>query len=154
MGPYFLLGELLSNCSLMEGINCHTIFGVSRVFSDNFVLNCFIFGNIGGEPGLLENFGAFRWQILQFVLHGFFVLFLFQERLLSLKVVNPLLLDDISSPFFLSFPYARFSLFLELPVSGIFLGKNNFGYQDKTEYVVTPNVHQDTDYDTEDVKKR
>ena len=40
------------------------------------------------------------------------------------------------------------------PVSGIFLGKNNFGYQDKTEYVVTPNVHQDTDYDTEDVKKR
>jgi len=40
------------------------------------------------------------------------------------------------------------------PVSGIFLGKNNFGYQDKTEYVVTPNVHQDADYDTEDVKKR
>ena len=25
------------------------------------------------------------------------------------------------------------------PVSGIFLGKNNFGYQDKQEYVVTPN---------------
>lgn len=25
------------------------------------------------------------------------------------------------------------------PVSGIFLGKNNFGYQDKTEMVVTPN---------------
>lgn len=25
------------------------------------------------------------------------------------------------------------------PVSGIFLGKNNFGYQDKQEYVLTPN---------------
>ena len=29
------------------------------------------------------------------------------------------------------------------PVSGIFLGKNNFGYQDKQEYVVTPNSKQD-----------
>lgn len=27
------------------------------------------------------------------------------------------------------------------PVSGIFLGKNNFGYQDKQEYVVTPNAN-------------
>jgi hypothetical protein len=26
------------------------------------------------------------------------------------------------------------------PVSGIFLGKNYFGYQDKQEYVVTPNT--------------
>lgn len=26
------------------------------------------------------------------------------------------------------------------PVSGIFLGKNNFGYSDKQEYVVTPNT--------------
>lgn len=26
------------------------------------------------------------------------------------------------------------------PVSGIFLGKNNFGYQDRQEYVVTPNA--------------
>lgn len=26
------------------------------------------------------------------------------------------------------------------PVSGIFLGKNNFGYADKQEYVVTPNA--------------
>jgi hypothetical protein len=26
------------------------------------------------------------------------------------------------------------------PVSGIFLGKNNFGYQDKQEYVLTPNA--------------
>ncbi len=40
------------------------------------------------------------------------------------------------------------------PVSGIFLGKNNFGYQDKTEYVVTPNVNNDSDYNTEDIKKR
>lgn len=40
------------------------------------------------------------------------------------------------------------------PVSGIFLGKNNFGYQDKTEYVVTPNVNNDSDYDPDDIKKR
>ena len=40
------------------------------------------------------------------------------------------------------------------PVSGIFLGKNNFGYQDKTEYVVTPNVNNDSDYNTDDIKKR
>lgn len=25
------------------------------------------------------------------------------------------------------------------PVSGIFMGKNNFGYQDKQEHVLTPN---------------
>ena len=35
------------------------------------------------------------------------------------------------------------------PVSGIFLGKNNFGYQDKQEYVLTPNQQQIT---PEDVK--
>lgn len=35
------------------------------------------------------------------------------------------------------------------PVSGIFLGKNNFGYQDKQEYVLTPNQQQIT---VEDVK--
>jgi hypothetical protein len=29
------------------------------------------------------------------------------------------------------------------PVSGIFLAKNNFGYQDKQEYVVTPNTMAD-----------
>ena len=40
------------------------------------------------------------------------------------------------------------------PVSGIFLGKNNFGYQDKTEYVVTPNTNPDSDYSTEDIRKR
>ena len=40
------------------------------------------------------------------------------------------------------------------PVSGIFLGKNNFGYQDKTEYVVTPNTHNDSDYNAEDIRAR
>lgn len=40
------------------------------------------------------------------------------------------------------------------PVSGIFLGKNNFGYQDKTEYVVTPNVQQEADFNEEDIRKR
>ena len=40
------------------------------------------------------------------------------------------------------------------PVSGIFLGKNNFGYQDKTEYVVTPNMNNDSDYSADDIKKR
>lgn len=40
------------------------------------------------------------------------------------------------------------------PVSGIFLGKNNFGYQDKTEYVLTPNGQQESDYSTEDIKQR
>ena len=28
------------------------------------------------------------------------------------------------------------------PVSGIFLGKNNFGYQDKQEHVITPNTKE------------
>lgn len=40
------------------------------------------------------------------------------------------------------------------PVSGIFLGKNNFGYQDKTEYILTPNQQNDSDYDAEDIRKR
>ena len=40
------------------------------------------------------------------------------------------------------------------PVSGIFLGKNNFGYQDKTEYVVTPNVNNDSDYNIAEIKAR
>ena len=40
------------------------------------------------------------------------------------------------------------------PVSGIFLGKNNFGYQDKTEYVVTPNTQNDSDYNADDIRKR
>ena len=40
------------------------------------------------------------------------------------------------------------------PVSGIFLGKNNFGYQDKTEYVLTPNQQNDSDYSADDIRKR
>ena len=40
------------------------------------------------------------------------------------------------------------------PVSGIFLGKNNFGYQDKTEHVLTPKVQQDNDYDADSIRKR
>lgn len=39
------------------------------------------------------------------------------------------------------------------PVMGIFLGKNNYGYQDKTEYVLTPNAN-DSEYDAEDIKSR
>lgn len=39
------------------------------------------------------------------------------------------------------------------PVSGIFLAKNNFGYQDKQEYVVTPNtLSQDTPVDVIEAK--
>lgn len=40
------------------------------------------------------------------------------------------------------------------PVSGIFLGKNNFGYQDKQEHVITPNVNSDNDYNADDIRKR
>lgn len=40
------------------------------------------------------------------------------------------------------------------PVVGIFLGKNNYGYQDKTEYVVTPNTQNEEEYDVNDIKKR
>lgn len=40
------------------------------------------------------------------------------------------------------------------PISGIFLGKNNFGYQDKTEYVLTPNQKNENDYDADDIRKR
>lgn len=40
------------------------------------------------------------------------------------------------------------------PVSGIFIGKNNFGYQDKQEYVLTPNSTNDSDYSAEDIRKR
>ena len=40
------------------------------------------------------------------------------------------------------------------PVSGIFLAKNNFGYQDKTEYVLTPNNNSDSDYSADDIRKR
>ena len=40
------------------------------------------------------------------------------------------------------------------PVSGIFLGKNNFGYQDKTEYVLTPNTNSDNDYSAAEIRER
>lgn len=40
------------------------------------------------------------------------------------------------------------------PVTGIFLGKNNFGYQDKTEYVVTPNQNTDSEYSAADIRER
>jgi hypothetical protein len=40
------------------------------------------------------------------------------------------------------------------PVTGIFLGKNNFGYQDKTEYVLTPNTNSDSPVDKEDIMSR
>jgi hypothetical protein len=40
------------------------------------------------------------------------------------------------------------------PVSGIFLGKNNFGYQDKTEYVLTPNANNDSEIDADSIKNR
>ena len=40
------------------------------------------------------------------------------------------------------------------PVSGIFLMKNNFAYLDKVEHVITPNVHNDSDYSADDIKKR
>ena len=39
------------------------------------------------------------------------------------------------------------------PVSGIFLGKNNYGYKDQTEYVVTPNQQQ-TDFSANDIRQR
>ena len=40
------------------------------------------------------------------------------------------------------------------PVSGIFLGKNHYGMVDKQEYVVTPNVQQEADFDEKDIRKR
>lgn len=40
------------------------------------------------------------------------------------------------------------------PVAGIFLAKNNFGYQDKTEYVLTPNQQSESDYDSDAIRQR
>lgn len=40
------------------------------------------------------------------------------------------------------------------PVAGIFLGKNNYGYQDKTEYVLTPNQQNDNDYNADEIRER
>lgn len=39
------------------------------------------------------------------------------------------------------------------PVSGIFLGKNNFGYQDKQDVVITPN-QPESDYNAKDIVDR
>lgn len=40
------------------------------------------------------------------------------------------------------------------PVTGIFLAKNNFGYVDKQETVLTPNTKQDNDYSMDEIKER
>ena len=40
------------------------------------------------------------------------------------------------------------------PVMAIFMLKNHWGYQDKTEYVLTPNQQQASDYDADDIRKR
>ena len=40
------------------------------------------------------------------------------------------------------------------PVMAIFMMKNHFGYQDKTEWVVTPNNNSASDYDADDIRKR
>ena len=40
------------------------------------------------------------------------------------------------------------------PVMAIFMLKNHWGYLDKTEYVLTPNQKQDSDYDADDIRKR
>jgi hypothetical protein len=40
------------------------------------------------------------------------------------------------------------------PVSGIFLGKNNFGYQDKQEYVVTPNANAISEVDVKAIEDK
>lgn len=39
------------------------------------------------------------------------------------------------------------------PASGIFLGKNHFGYEDKVEHIITPNT-QHEDYSADDIKQR
>ena len=40
------------------------------------------------------------------------------------------------------------------PVMAIFMMKNHFGYQDKTEYVLTPNQKTASDYDADEISKR
>ena len=40
------------------------------------------------------------------------------------------------------------------PVMAIFMMKNHFGYKDKTEYVLTPNQKQESDYDADEISKR
>lgn len=40
------------------------------------------------------------------------------------------------------------------PISGIFLGKNNYGYSDKQEYVLTPNQQNENEYDADSIRER
>ena len=40
------------------------------------------------------------------------------------------------------------------PITSIFLGKNNFGYFDKQEYVLTPNQQSDNDYSADAIRER
>lgn len=40
------------------------------------------------------------------------------------------------------------------PVAGIFLAKNNYGYKDQNEYVLTPNKQDDTPVSAEEIKAR
>ena len=40
------------------------------------------------------------------------------------------------------------------PVSGIFLGKNNYGYRDQQEVVLTPNSPLGSDVASEDIEKK
>lgn len=40
------------------------------------------------------------------------------------------------------------------PVMAIFMMKNHWNYQDKTEYVLTPNQKQESDYNADDISKR
>jgi hypothetical protein len=39
------------------------------------------------------------------------------------------------------------------PVSGIFLGKNNFGYVDRQEFIAAPAGDSGSDYNAEDIKR-
>lgn len=39
-------------------------------------------------------------------------------------------------------------------LTGMFFGKNHYDYQDKAEYVLTPNPQDDSDYSAEDIKSR
>lgn len=40
------------------------------------------------------------------------------------------------------------------PVVGIFLGKNNYGYRDQTDYVIAPTVKEADDYSFDEIKSR
>jgi hypothetical protein len=40
------------------------------------------------------------------------------------------------------------------PVAGIFLAKNNYGYKDQNEYVLTPNKRDDSPVSADEIKAR